>query len=156
MLAVLQLTVGERTGGVDVSQCTGGESRALGGTDNVLGVALGKLDLLCCLFHLGGDILCHLLVGAACRGYLFIALGVVDTFVGHDGHRTVAAEQQPVVVGANEAGLTLVVDAVLGCHLGVLVDIVDEDRSLIDALIAIVPSLLVPVLAIVAELQGVV
>ena len=57
--------------------------------------------------HLLGHVVYALVHGAARYGQLIVRLGVVGTLVGHDGHGAIAAHEQPVEVGAEEACLSL-------------------------------------------------
>ena len=153
---VLQLTVGQRRGSIEVGQCTSSQARALRRACHVQRVALPVLNLAGSLLHLVSNVDGAILVGAAWNRDGLVVLCVVDTLVGHDGDRTIAAQQQPVVVGTGEASLAFAVDALLGCHLLVHVDVMNEHRCLIDALVGLFPSPIARLLVVLAELEGVV
>ena len=160
MGAVLQLTIGQWRGGIDVGQCTGSQCGSFGGTSHKLCVGVvGSLEavpvshLLGGLHHLVGYEGGTLLVGAAGNGQVTIRLRVVGTLVGHDGYGTVLTQQQPVVVSTHETGLSLEVAALFLGHLIVAVDIMDEYGGLVDALVGINPGIAAYILVIVTQHQ---
>ena len=156
MLSVLQLTVGQRRSSISEHNGTGGQGGSDGGTHHVALVAAVVLQFLRGLQHLVGDVGGALLIGRTWRSQLVVLQRVVGTFVGHDGHRSELTEQQPVIVGTHEAGLTAVVLYLILAQLIVYANVVDEDRSLVDALIAAHPGILAYSLGIVALAERVV
>ena len=98
--------------------------------------------------------LCHLLIRGTGEGKSLILLCIVGTFIGHDGHRTIFAEQQPIEVSTYETGLPLHVCALTLCEFVVLVDIVDEHRRLVNASVGVDPEILIEILVIVTLLEG--
>ena len=155
-MAVLQLTVGQWRGSIGEDDGARGQCGADGGPHDVGTVAAQGLQLAGGLEHLGGDVGGALLVGGAGRGQLVVAEGVVGALVGHDGHGSELAEQQPVVVGTHESGLPAIVLDLVGRHGRVATDVVDEDGCLVDALIASHPCVLSLVLVVVALVEGVI
>ena len=160
MTAVLQLSVGQRTGSIDIDQCAHGEGSTLGGTCHELTIrVVGSLEVVPVLYlvgslqHLVGNEVGALLVGAAGDSQILIRHRVVGSLVGHEGNRTVFAQQQPVVVGTHETGLSSEVGTFLLGHLLVAIDVVDEHRGLIDTLVGIDPGVLTHLFVVVTQHQ---
>ena len=156
----LGVAVVERACGIYQHLGTHGQGCALGRAHDVgvvalLGQVLGGEQ------HLLGHVVYALVHGAARYGQLIVRLGVVGTLVGHDGHGAVAAHEQPVEVGAEEACLSLQhCYLLLGLQV-VGVSLVYEHRCLAYAVVCPGPRLLVVArvaavvaIAYLAQLEG--
>ena len=92
MMSILQLAVGKWACGIGEHDSTGCQCGSDGGTHSVALVTTSKLQFLCGLEHLVGNVGGTLFVSATWRSQLIVLQRVVGTFVCHNGHRTELAQ----------------------------------------------------------------
>ena len=144
------VSVGQRTGSESQCKSACGQASTLCWARTVLAVAPSILYFLGGLHHFAANIVGHLFIRAARSGYLFVTKSVINAFVGHDWHWTIAAEQQPIKVSTYKTRLAFKIEPFFLGHFGVPINVGDEHRSLINALVTHCPAFVKFVFAIFA------
>ncbi len=136
-LGIHRIAVVERAGGIE--QRLGFVGLAGSAVDTaVIGARVAGGQILGCCIELVDDEFYTLVHGVA-RAKQRTELGIrVDRILAEDHYGTVATEYIPIVVCAHRAGLSFPHYFLRFGKLGVAVDVLNEDRRLIDALIVVV------------------